>query len=598
MASNRRELDRRTFLQSTLALGAGTLLPAVLRAAGPLRRASVIDFGADPEGKQDATDAVRAAIASLARTEARLVFPSGRYRFAASSEAAMQFSGFAGIEVYANNAELVFNGDTIPFSFRSSKDVAVHDLKIDWQRPAFSQGMVRDAGPQSFTIAVDEAFPVTGAETIIGFAEFEPTTAQPAANGVHARGLTASVQLVQPQRLRITTPAASQLRTGMRLVLLHATAATACFQLESCQNILLEGITIRHAPATAFLMRGCRDLRLDSITIDSPSLLSTGGDGLHCSNGHGKVILKEVRFQGIGGDAINIYQPFWKIIERLDDRTIVIAGASAKTLEQWELPDAGDFIQFSRPSNLQLIGEIGITSLQAHPRGTKLSLSETLSPIIVPGTLVCGVVDAPRITIDQAPITNSLGRGLTLHSRAEITNSNFENCRREAIALAADHTALQGPNVQSVHIRANSFANCAIGKPAHPDDHPGMITIDVPSADPAHTTIPSGSDNTPQPIHSGVRIQGNTFYRGLSPAIFASGVDDLAIDENIFGRAAALFLSGTAASGTAAAIVLRNIANAEITNNRSDTAQTIAMTNCADTVKTENNHQLTTAKLG
>lgn len=604
MQSTVQRLDRRTFLQSTLALGVGAVLPSGLRAGGLSHRASVVEFGADPRGEQDSTAAVRAAIASLAREQARLVFPAGRYRFGASADTAMQFSNFKGIEIYANNAELLFAGDTVPFGFRASKDVAVHDMKVDWDRPAFSQGVVREANPQSFTIDIEEAFPVTGSETITGFAEFEASGTKPLPAAAHIRGVSTSVALVQPQRLRISSSAAASVRAGMRLVLLHATGSMACFRIDSCENILLEGVSIRHAPSTAFLVRGCRDLRLDSINVEpassqhAPLLLATGGDGLHCSNSHGKVTLKEVRFTGIGGDAINIHQPYWKIIERPDDRTIIIAGARAKPLDPWELPEAGDFIQFSTPETLQLLGEIGVTTLEPHAKGAKLALSETLSPVIVPGTLVCGVVYAPRITIDEAAVANTLGRGLTLHARAEIVNSTFQDCWAEAIALAPEVQAWQGPTIQHIGIRANSFENCAIGLPTGQ----GMISIDASRLRPTET---ADAVAKPHAINSGVRIQNNTFYRTNRTAIFADSVDDLVIDENTLGHApssqkqhAAMTNVDSSSTHQPCAIVLRNVANAEVANNVSDVPQTIAMTDCADTVRTENNRLLTAANPG
>lgn len=611
MQSLVRTLDRRNFLQSALTLGAGALVPSALRADTSSHRASVVEFGADPRGEQDSTAAVRAAIASLPREQARLVFPAGRYRFAASTDTAMQFSNFQGIEIYANNAELLFSGDTVPFGFRASKDVAVHDLKVDWERPAYSQGIVRQAGTQSFTIDIEDAFPVTGQEIITGFAEFEPASAKPAPGAAHIRGIATTVSLLQPQRLRITTSAAANVRPGMRLALLHATGSMACFRIDGCENVLLEDVTIRHAPSTAFLVRGCRDLRLDSITVEpalsqrTSSLLATGGDGLHCSNSHGKVVLKEVRFSGIGGDAVNIYQPYWKILERPDDRSIIIVGPNGKPLEPWELPEAGDFVQFSRPSTLQLLGEIGVTSLEVHPRGARVALSETLSPVITPGTLICGVVYAPRITIDEATILNTLGRGLTLHARAEIKSSTFQNCWAEAIALAPDAQAWQGPTIQHVSIRANGFENCAIGgeSPANSAavERRGMISIDASRLRPAENSA-SDTGLKPPAINSGVRIQGNTFYRTNRTAIFADSVDDLVIDENILGHTPASQKQHSQLPGTSgtqpSAIVLRNVANTEVSNNVSDVPLTIAMTDCADTVKTENNRMLTAAKLG
>ena len=128
-----------------------------------------------------------------------------------------------------------------------------------------------------------------------------------------------------------------------------------------------------------------------------------------------------------------------------------------------------------------------------------------------------------------------------------------------------------------------------------------MISIDASRLRPAENSA-SDTGLKPPAINSGVRIQGNTFYRTNRTAIFADSVDDLVIDENILGHTPASQKQHSQLPGTSgtqpSAIVLRNVANAEVSNNVSDVPLTIAMTDCADTVKTENNRMLTAAKLG
>jgi len=457
MGLHSRTLDRRRFLQSSLAVGATTglagIFPMRVAAATSLHRASVIDFGADPTGERDATDSVRKAIASLAMDNARLVFPAGRYRFAASDEVAMQFNGFKGIEVYANNAELLFAGNTIPFAFQSSKDVAVHDLKMDWDRPAFVQGLVKEASPRGFILDIHPDFPVNGHERFTGFAEFgSPNAAalSDAHSGSSAAGSLpffptgrqrrggATVTLIAPQRLRVVFdgpgtdgPAnLAALRAGMCVVLFNDAIDHSCFIIESCQGVLLDEVEVRQSQGTAFTVRGSRDFQLDGVTVgprtsDAVQHLLAAGSGLHCSDCHGDIAIKDSRFEGIAGDAVNIYQSYWKIAERIDDRTVIVTGIGGRTLRKYEQPRSSDFLQLSRPADLQLLGEIGIEAVGDHPDGAKLTFAETLSPIVVPGVLLSAVVDAPHISIDHTTIANTLGRGLLVHARAEITRSQF-----------------------------------------------------------------------------------------------------------------------------------------------------------------------------
>src|SRR6267154_1454068 len=92
-------------------------------AFAPPRRTSVADFGADPTGQKDATAAVQKAIASLAKRNARLVFPAGKYIFAASDSILMDLRGYEGLEIFGNGAELSFAGATQPLRLKDCKDL-------------------------------------------------------------------------------------------------------------------------------------------------------------------------------------------------------------------------------------------------------------------------------------------------------------------------------------------------------------------------------------------------------------------------------------------------------------------------------------------
>jgi Pectate lyase superfamily protein len=151
-------IERREFLgHMARAIVAGGAVLAMGRRAWPLpdtpagsaRRASVVDFGADPTGQEDATAAVQKAIATLGKRNARLVFPAGKYSFAASDAVLMDFRGYEGLEIFGNGAELSFAGATQPLRLTDCKDLEIHDITVDWTRPPFSQGIVRAAGARA-----------------------------------------------------------------------------------------------------------------------------------------------------------------------------------------------------------------------------------------------------------------------------------------------------------------------------------------------------------------------------------------------------------------------------------------------------------------
>ena len=500
-------MNRRRFLQTTLSLGAGACLAQSLGAAEVSQRASVADFGVDATGKVDATAAVRKAIASLSKANARLVFPAGKYRFDASNEAAMLFDSFDGIEIYANNAELFFAGGTTAFAFNACSGVAMHDMKLDW--------------------VGSEAIPDKALET-------------------------------------------------------------RCFSFEQCETVLLEGLSVQRAPGVGFAMDDCRDVRLDSVTVapakDNRVLTTTGSHAVVIRNCHGDVKVLDSRFEGMGGDAINIHQSYWRIRERLDERTVVIESYDHKPLPRGQVPKAGSFVQFSSPEGLQLLGEIAVKTVSINALGATLNFAETLSPVILSGMLVCSVVDAPKVVIDHCRIGNNTGRGVVVHARSEVTNNHFYGCGQAAVLLSADARRMEGPVVQTVNIRTNIFDGCNESLVA--GDARGIITIDT-AQERDHMETPAFA------VNSGIKIQSNIFKESAGTAIYAAGVDGLLIDGNTFGRAQ----KKADPDGTVtAALVLRNIANADVTGNTSNVPQSIVMVQCADTVATDGNRLLTAQK--
>ncbi len=70
-------LSRRFFLFGTAAVAAALSVPKIIRPVW----VNVLDFGADPTGSRDSTDAFRRAMDAAENTEARTVYaPPGIYK--------------------------------------------------------------------------------------------------------------------------------------------------------------------------------------------------------------------------------------------------------------------------------------------------------------------------------------------------------------------------------------------------------------------------------------------------------------------------------------------------------------------------------------
>ncbi|MGI8772766.1 MAG: right-handed parallel beta-helix repeat-containing protein [Acidobacteriaceae bacterium] len=594
-------INRRDFLSQALACSAAAGLaaawprsiaasiPASNRPGGTAHRASVADFGADPTGVRDVTDAVQRAIASLGLSQARLVFPPGKYNFAASDSCAMSFRNYNGLEVFGNGAELIFNGNTRPFLLSACRNVEIHDIKIDWARPPFSQGTVTTVAggnPPSFTVVLDPDFPADGTESVEWLSEYDAKTGLPAAGGLDASGVIRSVRLSAPQTLTLACSQPLAVKPGMRLMLRHRVAAAACLHLEACDTVLLESVAIFAGPGKGAVLHGCRDVSLEDFSVmprpQSRRWLSLCGRGVEMVGCEGTVAIKRSQFKGTGDDAFHIYQPYWKISSRVDETTVMLEGTGKQALPLWQLPSAGTILQLTDAANLSLLGEIAVASCENTPAGTKLAFSETLSPVIKPGTLVCSVLKQARATIDHCSFSGNRGRGVVAHARTRIVNSRFHGCSGPAIQFAANPEAMAGPVVQSVSVTDSTIDLCNYGGQ---EERRGAILVGA-ARDARLAAAPA------QRINQGVTLSRNLIGNVSGPAIDCADASWLTIEGNTFGRCDV----SARPADKPRAIVLRNVAQSQIDGNQSKLPQQIVLIGCTDTAVAVNNEPMVAVK--
>jgi hypothetical protein len=586
-------MQRREFLAHLMRTGvAGSaMLMRPLRgwaapAAGTLHRVSVTDFGADPSGSKDSTEAVQHAIAALARRNARLVFPAGKYVFAASDAVVMDFRGFEGLEIFGNGGELFFGGASQPLRITQCRDLEVHDILIDWVRPPVSQGVVRSTTDHSVTVAVDAAFPVSGAEHIAALIGLDDAGGATVLSGPMVERGIGAVQLRGAQVLEVGLEHAPPFSDGMRIVLLHNLGSAPALGLAGCEQVLLETVQLHAAPANAISMMGCRDITLDTVAVlahaGTGRLVSANGCGVEMLDCTGSVTVEHARLGGTGGPAMRIQQSYWRLAQIMEPQAVRVAGADGIPVPEWALPRPGAYLQLSEAGTLKLLGEIILTKAESAPGGMKLQFEETLSPAIGPGTLVClSATEQPRLKMEDTQFLGGASSGLVAQSRVHIRGTRFANYAGPAVLLAPDLAGMRGPVVESVHIDDCHFERCELGGEAAALR--GTITIDT-----ALAAAPHGDPGGTGRVNQGITLQGNTFDGAGGPAIYCAGTSWLDVESNHFNNCDQRRPHGA----TPRAMVLRNLTDSTITLNDARANATIVMVDCTDKVKAVENGTL------
>lgn len=581
-------MQRREFLghvvRAAVAGGAALATPrygwaGTTAAAGSSRRASVVDFGADPTGVKDSTAAVQRAIASLTWRNARLVFPSGKYTFAASDAVLMEFHNYEGLEIFGNGAELSFSGATRPLLIHGCKDLEVHDMIVDWARPAFSQGTVQSISNRSVTVVVDPTYPMDGSEPVQAIVAFEGRRgAAPLATSAAQRRVTTS-RLRGAQTLEVGLSEQALFHEGTSVVLLHPGAAQPALLLQGCDQVLLETVIFHTAPGAAVLVEGCRDITLDTLrVIPHPErLISTCGGGVELIDCTGTVTAQQALLHGTGGASVRMQQSYWTVTQLLDPQIALVASPDGRPIPEWLLPTQGTYLQLSEGGSLKLLGEIALSKAVSAPGGMKLSFEETLSPRVVKGTMLClSATNQPQLKMDECQFLGGLQEGLVAQSRARINSCSFSGYAGPAILLAPDAAHRRGPVVENIHITDCTFEQCNTMKPGLR----GAVTIDTeaePLEAPAYR------------VNEGITIERNIFRQLAGPAIYCAGSTWLDVEWNRFHGCDLLRTEGAAP----AAIVLRNVDESTITLNEASTSAQIVMIGCTEKVKVGDNTSLT-----
>jgi hypothetical protein len=584
-------MERREFLARAVrtALAGGAALAAGHRAwpllevpPGTARRASVVDFGADPSGQKDATAAVQKAIASLTKRNARLVFPAGKYTFAASDSILMDFRGYEGLEIFGNGAELSFAGATQPLRLTGCKDLEVHDIIVDWTRPPFSQGVIRAVGEHNVTVAVDPSFPVDGSERVHALLGFGGRGKSLLATGANVYGIGA-VRLRGSQTLEIALTERAGFGVGDSVVLLHPSADVAALRLDGCEQILLETVVFHTAPGAAVVLSGCRDITLDTVRViphpESGRMISSCGSGVEILDSTGTITVDHALIQGTAGAGMRVQQAYWRVSQITDPQVAVLASTDGKPVPAWLLPVQGTYMQISHAASLTLLGEIAVTKAQAIPGGMQLTFSETLSPAVGNGTLFClSATNQAQLKMDDCKFRGGPATGLVAQSRVRVGGSNFSGYAGPAILLAPDLERMRGPVVENVHITDCIFERCNLSR----DGEWGAITIDT---EPERTSATTPAER----INEGITLQRNTFHDLGGPAIYCAGATWLDVESNRFNNCDTLRRAGAEPR----AIVLRNVDESTITGNEGSTPAKIVTIACTEKVKVSDNSPLT-----
>lgn len=518
---------------------------------------SVADFGALPNSKADATQAVAKAIESTKGRGATVVFPAGEYHFhreqgfertlhLSNSDAvnprriAILIDGFRDLKLVGKGARLVFHDPILPLAILNSQRVSVEGFEIDWARPMMSQGTILEADSTGVTLTIDpERYPYRIEEgklgfmgehwsrRVWGFMEFDPRTKGVAYGTGDAGSLGGGWDAykaveVSRGRVRMEYPFKRLPRVGNVLVARHGSRDHAGTFIGDSKDVEIRDVAYRFTSGLGILSQFSENLTMRNVSVapapGSDRLFAGHDDGLHFSNCKGRILVEGCRFEGLMDDPINVHGTSVRVEKKLaDDRLLcrLVQGAGLK------YGDKGDTISFLNHQSLLSRGQAKVKALKhLNLEEFEIQFDRPFPSDLVEGDALENLTWTPSVTVRKSEFGTVRARGLLVTTPKKVLiEDNLFRSSGAAILIAGDANGwYETGAVKDVTIRRNRFEDCLTSAYQFCE---GVISI-----------FPEIAKPGAEAYHRNIRIEDNVFTVFDAPVLWAKSAGDLTFRNN------------------------------------------------------------------
>lgn len=537
---------------------------------------NLADYGLTPDNGENASPLMSKALEAIRKESPKgkrifITLPPGRYDFYPEGSAVREYyisnhdqtnPKYVGIPLEnmeniifdGQGAELIFHGRMLPISLLHSDNCTLKNFHIDFENPHISQVKILENDTVAGSIVYEVAPWVTyEIRDSVFFARGEGWEHMPG-SGIAFEGET--------KRLVYRT---SDIRVGTKNVAEIAPRTIKCFQwndprlvpgtivamrggprptpgifITNSTNTVLENIRIHYAEGMGVLAQVSENITLDKLSVclrgdNDPRYFTTQADATHFSGCKGKIISKNGLYEGMMDDAINVHGTYLKVIERIDDKTLLARYMHNQSFGfEWGRP--GDEVQFMQSNTMEITGEQNkIVTIEATDKpdyhGAKdfrITFEKPLEPAInETGFGIENLEWTPEVIFADNTIRNNRARG-TLFSTPRPTvveNNLFDHTSGTAILLCGDCNGWYETGAcHSVIIRNNTFINSLTNMFQFTN---AIISI--------YPEIPE-LDKQQKYFHSNILIENNVFETFDNPIVYAKSVDGLVFRNNIIKR--------------------------------------------------------------
>lgn len=525
------------------------------------------DFGIFPNTGKDVTKAVDAAIKHIKQERdgksAVLRFDKGDYDFFFDcalvrelyisnhdqdnpKNVAVLIEDIENFVLDGGGSTFYMNGRMLPVVMLDCEDCTIKNLNIDTRHPQITQVEVlendTEKGVITYRVAPYVKYRIVDGRLVVYGENWEATPAW----GIAFDGATGhlvyqtsdigvgtqDVEEVAPRVIRAPWRD-HRLVPGTVVAMRTYARPTPGIFLYGNEDTRLENITVHYAEGMGLLAQVCEDITLKGFNVaireGSGRYFTTQADATHFSGCKGRIVSTGGLYEGMMDDAINVHGTYLRIVQRLDDYTVIgryMHGQSYGFF--WG--DEDDKVQFVKSSVMELAGSNVIEDIEPHDRkeiaGCKefrIRFKKPLPADIANGDYgVENLEWTPAVKFAGNTVRNNRARGALFSTpeKVVVEGNFFDHTSGTAILLCGDCNGwFETGACRNVIIRGNRFVNSLTNM--------FQFTNAIISIYPEIPHLASQTKYFHGGKGKGVVIEGNLFDTFDSPIVYAKSLDGL-----------------------------------------------------------------------
>ena len=529
------------------------------------------DFGIVPGTGEDMTHEVALAIETIKAQcngePAVLLFEEGEYDFYPDSalvreyyvsnhdqdnpkRVAVALEGVKNLRLCGagSGADFMMNGRMLPVAMVMCEDCKLENIGVDTRVPQITQVEVLENadGYITYRIAPYVNYRIDNGRLVVygsnwefvpcwGIA-FEGDTKRIIYTTSDIGVGTSGVEEIEPRVIRAPWNDA-RLVPGSVIAMRSYQRPTPGIFVTECRNTTLLNSCVYYAEGMGLLAQMSENLTLDGFRValrGDGRYFTTQADATHFSGCKGKIESVNGLYEGMMDDAINVHGTYLRVVQRLDDNTLVGRYMHGQAYGfYWG--GAGDSVQFVRSDVMEITEGNRVVEIAPYDKEQlagckefKIKFEKPLPADIANGKYGIENLEwTPEVYFAGNIIRNNRARGALFSTPKStlVENNLFDHTSGTAILLCGDCNGwFETGACRDVVIRNNRFVNALTSMFQFTN---GIISIYPEIPDLASQTKYFHGGNG-----KGVVIENNTFETFDAPIVYAKSLDGLVFKGN------------------------------------------------------------------